>query len=140
MENPPVNFKSQQPLQLVHVGAGDYGPQDGNGNLRDYVSILLRRKWWIIGVFLFFVLSIGLYTFTRTPIYRASAILQIVQDNPSIMGATPDPFAALTSFDTVGKFYETQYKILNSRPLAAKIVVYRIRFPGHKFLLSRPGE
>ena len=65
---------------------------------------------------------VGAYTFTKTPMYRASVLLQIIQDNPqAFMAERMDPFASL-QLDMVGKFYETQYKLLTSKPLASKII------------------
>ena len=85
-------------------------------NLSEYWHILRKRKWWVIGFFLGIVLLVGVYTFLQTPIYRASAVLQIIQDNPQafIGEQRIDPFAAL-QFDQANKFYETQYKLLTSK-------------------------
>lgn len=103
--------------------AAGYGSDSDSTELGDYWYILRKRKWWVIGCFLSVVLLAGVYTFTRTPIYRAATILQIVQDNPqSILGDQKfDPFAAL-QFDQVSKFYETQYKLLTSRSIAYKLL------------------
>lgn len=94
-----------------------------SAHLSDYWHILRKRKWWAIGFFLVVVLLAGLYSFLKTPIYRASAVLQIIQDNPqSFFGEGRfDPFAAL-QFDQVSKFYETQYKLLSSRTMAYKLI------------------
>jgi capsular exopolysaccharide synthesis family protein len=101
-----------------------YG-SDGSDSapLSEYWYILRKRKWWAIGFFLGVVLLVGAYTFTRTPIYRATTELQIIQDNPNafIGEQRLDPFAGL-QFDVASKFYETQYKLLNSRPMAYKLL------------------
>lgn len=106
------------------VFASEYG-SDGSDSfdLIEYWHILRKRKWWVIGFFLTIVLLAGAYTFTRTPIYRASVLLQIIQDNPqAFMGENRiDPFN-MFQYDTANKFYETQYKLLTSRPLAYKII------------------
>jgi capsular exopolysaccharide synthesis family protein len=101
-----------------------YG-SDGSDSvhLSEYWYILRKRQWWVIGFFLGVVLLVGAYTFTRTPIYRATAELQIIQDNPNafIGEQRLDPFAGL-QFDQANKFYETQYKLLTSRPMAYKLL------------------
>jgi capsular exopolysaccharide synthesis family protein len=101
-----------------------YG-SDGSDSapLGEYWYILRKRKWWVIGFFLGVVMLVGAYTFTRTPLYRATAELQIIQDNPNaLIGESRlDPFAAL-QFDQANKFYETQYKLLTSRPMAYKLL------------------
>ena len=49
-------------------------------------------------------------------------MLQITQDNPAAMLGESDPISALIASETQGRFYETQYMILNSRPMAYKIM------------------
>ena len=102
---------------------GYYGSDtSGSFNLADYWHILRKRRWWAIGFFLLIVSLVGVYTFLQTPIYRASVVLQILQDNPSTFGGSSvDPFSSM-QLDIAGKFYETQYKLLSSRPLALKII------------------
>ena len=65
-------------------------------DLRGYLHILLKRKWWIIGTFLSIFLTAALYTFIRTPIFRTTATLQITQDNPGSQVTADDKFAKLT--------------------------------------------
>jgi capsular exopolysaccharide synthesis family protein len=77
----------------------------------------------VLSFFVGVVLLVGIYTFMQTPIYRGSAILQIIQDNPSaILGDRPDPLSSMYGYDSQNKFYETQYILLKSRPMATKIV------------------
>lgn len=122
----PRGLTSKPPAHIIPptVFAADYESDvSGSLDLGEYWHILRKRKWWAIGFFLVIVSLVGAYTFTRTPIYRASVLLQIVQDSPqSFMGDQRiDPFAGM-QFDAVNKFYETQYKLLTSQPLASKII------------------
>ena len=50
-------------------------------------------------------------------------MLQIIQDNPNAFVGEQriDPFAGM-QFDQANKFYETQYKLLTSRPMAYKLL------------------
>ncbi len=91
-------------------------------DLRRYWNILLKRKWWFLGFFLSVVVLVGLITFLSTPIYRATTVLQITQDNPASIMGDRDPLASLYGSETAGRFYETQYIILKSRPMAYKIM------------------
>jgi succinoglycan biosynthesis transport protein ExoP len=107
--------------QDFHYGTGD---EEGH-HLRDYWYTLLKRKWWVVGVFLGVVIATGLAVFLIiTPTYRAACLLQIVQDNPSaLLGEKFDPLSALSSSDDVlSRFYETQYRILSSRSIAYNII------------------
>ena len=101
-----------------------YGIESSRNHASEYFNVLLKRKWWFLGFFFSVVVLVGIYTFTRTPIFRAAAVLQIVQDNPqTLVGDRVDPLVAAMSYgDALGKFYETQYKLLHSRSLAYKIM------------------
>jgi len=110
--NPPPMLHFQQYSSEV----------EQNQHLRDYWNILMKRKWWVIGVFLGLIITVGLVTFLMTPIYRSSTILQIVQDNPSAVVGERDPLAVMAGQDTLARFYETQYMLLNSRSILYRII------------------
>ena len=101
----------------------DYYEAEGQGSgLRDYLYILLKRKWVVMGTFLAIFLFAALRTFLATPIYLASTTLQITNDNPgsrvSATGGVPDFFG----YDPGDKFQQTQYSILKSQSLAQRVV------------------
>jgi polysaccharide biosynthesis transport protein len=90
--------------------------------LRDYINVILKRKWWIISCLAVALVIVCYYNMTRIPIYRGTATLQIIQDNPSsLVTASPsrDIESGLLSID---RFYETQYKLLTSRAVAFRII------------------
>jgi capsular exopolysaccharide synthesis family protein len=89
-------------------------------NLREYLHILLKRKWWIIGTFFVIFLAMATYTLLQTPIFRTSAMLQITQDNPGSQVSVDDKFPIFMG-DNSEKFLQTQYKILQSRSLAQRV-------------------
>jgi len=60
-------------------GQGGAGPQR---SLQDYLMILRERVWFVVLVFLIVVASVALYTFTRMPLYQASASVQIFRRDP----------------------------------------------------------
>ncbi len=95
--------------------------QQGRG-LREYIHIMLKRKWWIIGSFLTIFSVVALYTLTKTPIFRTAALLQITQDNPGSQVAVDDKLSKLTGSDSLEKFQQTQYKILESESLALRVI------------------
>ena len=80
--------------------------------LWDYVRIVSTRRWMVLSVFLCTVLVAALWVFTRTPIYRSRAVLQI---DPGRSAMPPleraferSPFAATTPRD----FIETQTMLI----------------------------
>lgn len=94
------------------------------GELREYLHILLKRKWWIIGTFLCVFLTAALYTFLRTPIFRTSANLVITEDNPGAKVSVDDKMSKFFSGSESGeeKFLQTQYNILQSWSMAQRVV------------------
>ena len=118
-----LNLVDSEPkaLPMLH-DTGYWSEPQQTQNLWDYWSILIKRKWWVLGFFLGLVLSVGLITFLMTPIYRSSTILQIVQDNPSSLVGERDPLAMMSGQDTLARFYETQYMLLNNRSILYRII------------------
>lgn len=101
----------------------DHGYEVDQGtSLQEYLHILLKRKWWVIGTFLTIFLTVALYTFFRTPIFRTTATLQITQDNPGSQVTMDDKLSKLTGSDSLEKFQQTQYKILQSWSMAQRVV------------------
>ncbi len=101
----------------------EYGYEIYQGrSLREYLQIFWRRKWWIILTFVTIFLGVAFYTFTRVPIYRTNATLQITQDNPASEVSVDDKLSRLTGGDSLEKFQQTQYKILQSRSLAKRVI------------------
>jgi capsular exopolysaccharide synthesis family protein len=89
-------------------------------DLRHLWGILLRRKgtaFLTMGL----VVLIGLiYTFTATPIYRGTLLLQIERQEGQVLdykGVTPDE-ESRTGTD----FYQTQYELLKSRNLSQRVI------------------
>ena len=61
--------------------------------------------------------------FITTPIFRAASTLQITQDNPGSQVSVDDKLSQLTGgSDSLEKFQQTQYKILQSRSLALRVM------------------
>jgi polysaccharide biosynthesis transport protein len=117
-----VPVTSPAPLPLTYYGS-EFEFDQGI-HLRDYWHVLKKRKWWFLGVLLGVVILTLLVTFLMSPIYKVTTTLQIVQDNPSALmgGSNTDPLGALTGSSEMDRFYETQYKILQSPALAYALI------------------
>ncbi len=87
-------------------------------HLRDYLQVALRRKWIIIVSFITVLTLATLHSFKTTPIYQASAQLQIDKENPNVVS-----FEEVMTMDSTDiQFYQTQYKILASKYLAQRVI------------------
>jgi succinoglycan biosynthesis transport protein ExoP len=93
-------------------------PEERDVHLMDYWRVLMKHRWIALGVFLVCLTVVALYSLTMTPIYRATAQILIEKANPNVL-STQD----LLAIDTSGTdFYQTQYKILESRSLALEVI------------------
>ena len=127
-----MSSHDQQPLMVPPSGTPlppttsvlplDYYDVEMRGlNLRDYLFVLLKRKWLVIGVFLAVFLAAALCTYLSTPIYIATAKLQITEDNPGSQVSADNKLPEMLGYGGEDKFQQTQYKILQSRSLAQRV-------------------
>jgi len=102
-------------------------------HLRDYWRVIQKRQWTIIAFFLIVLITTAVATFTMRPIYRATTTLQINKENPQIVD-----FKEIFAVNTMDMdYYQTQYKVLESRSLA-KRVVQSLKLPEHPEFLKSP--
>jgi succinoglycan biosynthesis transport protein ExoP len=86
--------------------------------LRDYWKVIRKRRWTIIAFFLIVVVTTAVVTFTIRPIYRGTATIQINKENPQIVD-----FKEIFAVNTTDRdYYQTQYKLLESRKLARRVI------------------
>ena len=87
-------------------------------DLRDYLWVMYKRRWTIISIATIAVALGIVYTLTSIPIFRATTQILIEKENPNIVD-----FKELYAVDaTTQDFYQTQYKILESKLLATKVI------------------
>ncbi|MBW1962336.1 MAG: polysaccharide biosynthesis tyrosine autokinase [Deltaproteobacteria bacterium] len=87
-------------------------------DLRDYLRVLLKRRWIIFSVFMIVVLSVAVHTFTATPIYQATARIVIEKENPNLVS-----IQEVMAVDATGSdYYQTQYRIIESRSVAREVI------------------
>jgi capsular exopolysaccharide synthesis family protein len=85
-----------------------------------YLQVLGRRKWLLLAVALTVLLVAALQVFTTTPLYKATAVVQIDPENPNIL-----PYEEVEgSRALLGKeeYLWTQAKKLQTRELARRVV------------------
>jgi len=112
-----------QPQPIGHPLQEDsgYGQAEGSNfahDLRRYFWILVRHRWVLLGVVAVFVCLGFLFTFLSTPIYSASATIQIDREPAKVLNMEE----VQADLGSEVAFYATQYEILKSRSLAEKIV------------------
>ena len=85
---------------------------DDEIDLLAYWHILLKRRWLILSILLGVVALALLKTLTTTPMYRATAVLQLEKRGTEVVqvgGMQPD------SYGWDPDFLQTQYELIKSR-------------------------
>jgi len=104
-------------------------------NLRDYLRVIQKRRWTVITVFAIIVITVAIHTFTATPIYEATTRLIIDKENPNVVS-----IQEVMAIDASGTdYYQTQYKIIESRSVARK-VVRRLHLDNSEEFFPKPKE
>lgn len=87
-------------------------------DLRDYIRVLSRRRWTVITFFVVVVFTVAIHTFTATPIYQATARIVIEKENPNLVS-----IQEVLAVDATGSdYYQTQYKIIESRKVVREVI------------------
>jgi succinoglycan biosynthesis transport protein ExoP len=99
------------------------GSPDRAIDLMEYWKILVRGRWTILAVFLIVVALVGIYTFTRTPIYKAVATVEVKTDTRRIMPGQDVSGMGASGFgwSAEERYYNTQIEVLKSRDLAQRV-------------------
>src|SRR5258706_13568107 len=87
---------------------------------RDFLPIILKRKWTILIIFAMSALFSMVMTSLAPPVYRASTTIQIERYSPRVFDYKD--LTPLDPNDDNQDFYQTNYELLKSRSLAERAV------------------
>jgi capsular exopolysaccharide synthesis family protein len=108
-----IENRNKPATQLAHHHEDDH-------HLMDYVRVVYKRRWIAIPAFLIVFLVGAVNSFRTTPIYEARTQLLIEKDTPKV-GNLSTMFQESDGWYN-DDFYQTQYRILQSRSLARRTV------------------
>ncbi|HEU0047666.1 MAG TPA: Wzz/FepE/Etk N-terminal domain-containing protein, partial [Nitrososphaera sp.] len=108
--------------EYVYYGPEQYGPEVEETKILDYWKILVRRRRLLIQIFLISLLLGAYFNFTATPVYKATAMLKIEPLTPMVTGVGQTSTSSIPEGGGPYDYYQTQYKLLESRDLAARVV------------------
>jgi succinoglycan biosynthesis transport protein ExoP len=111
------------PLERIELVSGftDFGmPCGPQKHLREYVRLLMKRKWIIIGCVVTAVVIAAVYNFRQTPIYQATAQLEIDMESNDVL-PYQDFNNSQFNYYEYEEFLQTQIKHITSRNLAERI-------------------
>lgn len=87
-------------------------------HLLDYARVVVKRRHIALTSFVVVLLMAAVYSFTATPIYEGRVQLLIEADNPNVVSFKE----VIDEGQTRTDYYQTQYKLLQSRTLAKKAI------------------
>ena len=99
-------------------GFGSNIVQDAEVHLLDYVKVLYKRRRVAVTAFLVILVGVIVYTFTATPIFEARTQILIEKENSNVVSFKE----AIEQNQIADDYYQTQYKILQSRALARRTI------------------
>ncbi len=128
-------ISNDQNYQILPPSGYSYSPpqEEKEVHLRDYWRVIRKRQWTVIAFFLIVLITTAIATYTMKPIYRATVTIQIDRENPSFVDFKEIFSVNMWDLD----YYQTQYKILESRTLA-KRVVQSLKLVEHPEFLPQP--
>ncbi len=93
--------------------------EDQELNLREYLLVLVKRRWMIFIVLALVVTGVTIYSFRQTPLYRSTASLYIDRSGYAFV---PDVISEAYNWQQYESFFNTQYKLLKSKSLARRVI------------------
>jgi capsular exopolysaccharide synthesis family protein len=112
----PTPYRKTSPgfTQAAHHQAAE------ERHLLDYVRVVYKRRWIAIPIFLLVVVAGSVSALREVPIYRARTQLMIEKDSPTV--ATLDQMFQTQDGWSNDEYYQTQYRVLQSRSLARRTI------------------
>ena len=95
-----------------------YSDREGTKHLRDYWQVILKRLRYMVPIFCGTVVLGFLVTVFSPTLYTARSTLKIEPQNPSFTGYAEMPSVSSDRYD----YYQTQYALLSSATLAARVI------------------
>lgn len=89
-----------------------------NKSLKEYLEIIVRRRWFALSAFLLVIVLVLAYTFFAPKKYIAETVLMIEPNSSRTLSLQE----ALTMEPSAQEFYQTQYRIISSRTLAERVI------------------
>ncbi len=125
----PGRDMNQSPENHGHPGMATLPPpplpaDDGGIDLWEYLRIV-RRRWLLIVLGVLVVVGATAFvTLRMTKIYRATCTIRIEARAPQVLGKDVEDVVEMGtgSFWSDQEYYETQYRVIESRDVASRVV------------------
>lgn len=86
-------------------------------HLRDYISVIIKRKWYVIVFLICTIITTMAITLMMAPVYKSTVVIKIDKDDPNILS-----FKGVEITKPGPDYYTTQYELIKSRTMAEKVI------------------
>lgn len=118
MENP----SSLVPANSAPVPSVEMAPQipafEDSADLRDYLDIILRRKWLILSVVFVSFITTLIVSYSMQPLYKAKARIEVSVQAPRVTKFED----TLSNQVQTREFIQTQFRLLQSESLSDRVI------------------
>jgi succinoglycan biosynthesis transport protein ExoP len=96
----------------------DVAPEEAP-HLLDYLQVILKRRWTVLLCFVIVFATVAIGTFKEKKVYEGTDLIEITPEQPNVLN-----FQEILRIDNQDPdaYRRTQYKILQSRTLAERVV------------------
>ena len=108
-----------RPLSEVAKAKASYGVAASDLNLRQYLFVVLKRKWLILGLVIVITSLVTIQEFRSPPVYEAVTTIRIEPKPNSILNTGE----VVINGDPDPKFWGTQLTLLRNPALARQVVL-----------------
>lgn len=109
------NFQS--PARSVNEPVQEF---DDSADIRDYLEIIIRRKWQILTVLIVSVVTTLIISLTLSPLYKAAGKIELTIQSPRVTKF--EDMAILGAQVQTREFMQTHLKLLKSESLADRVI------------------
>lgn len=122
-------------------GYGGMGGQGGEGgqphrSIREYISILRERIWWLFIAIFVVVVAVAMYSFNATPLYKSASTVQVLRQSNRMVQF--DEVVDSTVRNT--EDFNTEVRILESATVADRVTKRLKDADMRKFMAPYEGE
>jgi succinoglycan biosynthesis transport protein ExoP len=96
-------------------------PERKEIDLLEYWRIVLKRKWILLTFSALLLAFVGIFSFTATPLYRATATVMIEEPSSGVFNIQDVLGMGGFQSDYLGTYFNTQLRLLQSRTLAERV-------------------
>jgi capsular exopolysaccharide synthesis family protein len=113
----PATYNQHLPSTELRGAVPEW--EDGEDiHLRDYLDVVVRRKWPIICILAISFITTLIFTLASTKIYKATATIEVTQETSQVT-----KFEQIVAAEVKAReFYETQVALLLSQTLIERVI------------------